>query len=110
MLIWNFVLKLHENVLIAEQVMGWEPWMLPVGLKRDGVSYPWCPSTDIVAAWEVVEKLSGGHHIVLERFSYGWRCDISALSAGKGTGGCRTARAHTAPHAICLAALKAVNL
>lgn len=64
-------------------------------------------STDIAAAWDVVEKLK-----LLERFSLTLRqlsptntaWTLSDLRDGE-----PIAWSETAPHAICLAALKAVN-
>lgn len=125
------------DALIAEKVMGlehreWKPYYAPEGwfpreqrgaVGVDGVPMPEgyepdlpCYSTDIAAAWQVVERLlSLGFwpDLISSHRSDGqnWRCEIdrytppdaetdpfpvSAISA-------------SAPHAICLAALAAVN-
>lgn len=39
--------------LLAEKVMGWESYNWPV---RQGDGY-WSPTTDIIAAWNVLEKV-----------------------------------------------------
>lgn len=99
------------DALIAEKVMG-----------LDGPQYPDCPtcgsanycretpylpySTEIAAAWEVVEKLKTPD-VYLEVLSHKgephWVCRIIGGKDPIGAG------AETAPHAICLAALKAVS-
>ena len=64
------------------------------------------PSTDIAAAWQVVEKID--EHFMLERYigAIGgvieWVCTIDV-------GDIKTGIASTAPLAICRAALKAVE-
>lgn len=65
-------------------------------------------STDIAAAWEVVEKLkalneNGDFH--LEHLWGFWR--VSTCNSPSGWSA--WTRGQTAPHAICLAALKAVG-
>lgn len=98
------------DALVARDVMGWEvrgphsgPWVILRGYPE----YPhltdktWRPSTDIADAWEVVEKLADGTrtvHVWKPR-NYGWGCSI----------GHSHGEAYTAPHAICLAALRAVG-
>lgn len=67
-------------------------------------------STDIAAAWEVVEKLQlFNHPISLSKEKNGWSVNrLDEHSPGYDEGlsdGCKTA-----PHAICLAALKAVGV
>lgn len=59
-------------------------------------------STDIAAAWEVVEKLcrDSERHFVIEKTG-AW---LVRFRAGEFTPG------ETAPHAICLSALKAVGI
>ena len=117
-------IKLDE--LIAEKVFGWEKtrnafgngWDLPYisnKFKKEG-RRTWvrnCPkySTDISASWEVVEKirkLDEGEDFVLECVAHDgrWRCEcankkllIRAIEIG-----------FTAPHAICLVALKVLNV
>ena len=108
------------DALVAEHVMGWSlnsnnfghvprgwpPEMTPLDTNYDPVDVP-AYSTDIAAAWEVVEKMNA-EDIRLELYSpYGdphWACQFwmeGELVAGAGV--------DTAPHAICLAALKAVG-
>ena len=60
-------------------------------------------STDIAAAWEVVEKLTADEHARSFSLSYSyewaqWTATFMGLSTKK-----------SAPHAICLAALKATE-
>jgi hypothetical protein len=66
-------------------------------------------STDIAAAWEVVEKDDGwGFDWTLTRWmasSKPWACVAYRVADGEAFSG----MAATAPHAICLAALKAVD-
>lgn len=122
------------DALVAEKVMGWSLNAHGEWLNSDqsftgwhtneskydpchncGRSNLWHPSTSIEAAWEVVEKMGGvfrmsttlgGQYRVTfsdvtvdsysEEYDVGRKYDKEAL-------------ADTAPHAICLAALKAVG-
>lgn len=100
------------DALVAERVMGLmahritvnEALHLMTNGPRPGEPVPVrFYSTDIAAAWEVVEKL----HL----------CELGMLVDGEGSaswrcvfGGPAFAEAHTAPLAICLAALKAVGV
>ena len=99
--------------------MGWKY------VHGDGISCPTCGyeglyerdkehpsySTDIASAWQVVEKLNtlpGGEYISLTRGIPGipdpnYRVQFCVA------GVLDNAEAPTAPHAICLAALKAVD-
>lgn len=68
-------------------------------------------STDIAAAWEVVEK------IIHPEFVSSWQFDIRVESWPKkykakfsNGGGAHIAHEDSAPHAICLAALKALAI
>jgi hypothetical protein len=63
-------------------------------------------STDIAAAWLVVEKLRGAWDI-----SSGATSWVAHLSVSEGPWSDRhaAAEAEAAPHAICLAALKAIG-
>lgn len=109
------------DALIAEKVMGFGPelyqprgvgyrpdtWVYAINdYKQDGVPVYVvdCPSysTDIGDAWRVVERLSLPFEMWSddERDAYRVRFD---LDRGKWLS------AHSAPHAICLAALKAVG-
>lgn len=60
-------------------------------------------STDIAAAWTVVEKIKSKDRAIffelVNSVNYKWECQIGGGNA----------EADTAPHAICLAALKAVE-
>jgi hypothetical protein len=104
------------DALVAERVMGWvrhpdsmyRHWCerQPDGTLRFldqceplHTVRPWHPSTDIAAAWEVVEKLVSEQGLHLWWHNV-WLVDF-ALSGAQ--------RAETAPLAICRAALKTVN-
>ena len=108
------------DALIAEKVMGqtieWiggDPFLTNLIYEGRGGSYSTnAPrySTDIAAAWEVVEKLGdmSVHHFydpTLEEWFYhvAWR-------SPDGIEHHCSAEANTAPYAICLAALKAVRV
>ena len=99
---------------VAEKVMGWTAEALqsdmPGGVTVHALSIPstWRPDRDIAAAWEVVEKmaadgwtwnLGGG---VRKRFM------LTLHDIGKDVVQ-YSGEADTAPRAICLAALKAVE-
>lgn len=94
------VRELDAQVMI--KVLGCHPH--PKGWSNGFDIFPvdWSPSRDIRAAWEVVEKLQGGLRFELRRRPDGgfWAYFGEELSA----------EADTAPHAICLAALKAVGV
>ena len=114
------------DALVAEKVMGWEVTrrdhpMLEGGEQvihakdADGAlraviwdiaNYPrslwWNPSADIKAAWEVVERFQDTWFVLTSRHHEGdWYCSCGSHE--------NDVIAHTAPHAICLAALKAVE-
>mgnify|MGYP001144293395 CR=1 FL=1 len=87
-----------------------------VAEKIFGVNNPdarWSPSTDIAAAWEVVEKMSKTHFseiamTELEDGTWGWMARfILVLNEPYTVNGYR-ATAKTSPEAICKAALLAV--
>lgn len=121
------------DALVAQTVMSWtiygyaayDNWLARsnrgdvdiVFIDRDGVVWRavadlcnvWSPSTDIADAWQVVEKLaelgmlisvcwgrSGNHGII---------ASVDILEAGFD----KPIAAHTAPLAICLAALETVK-
>lgn len=106
--------------LIAEKVMGYsmceKPWPNSTEIYRSWVSPEGMHagfdlphySTDIAAAWRVVEELSpkiivGPSPWVLGKYVATWgACDSYADCFD-------WLEADTAPHAICLAALKAVE-
>ena len=103
------------DALVAELVMGWtkgpmdwmmrEPWVRPDGCHV----FPWHPSTEIAAAWEVFEKmLSLGHDVKIYAIS-GYMIQAEVLmdegeSLARGLFG----RGNAAPLAICKSALLAV--
>lgn len=119
------------DALVAEKVMGWRHWESsyavgpkPHWITPDGDSrVEWSPSTDIAAAWEVVDKLGSGA-MWMQRMSHtgltsdstepelveytkahgrhpNWRVKFGK----KG----KWAFSDSSPHAICLAALKAIG-
>lgn len=89
--------------LIAEKVMGVEMGTLrPNQFSMSATSEPKPYSTDIAAAWEVLEKLSKNEVFTITNMNYAG--DVFC-SIGDGE-----AQAPTAPHAICLAALAAVGV
>lgn len=125
------------DALVAEKVMGWQ-WanegvrgqyrLHPPDSTSPTGAYPvdvgpgeeWSPSTDIAAAWEVVEKLRAMNS-TLELYSPGalvndemgihaveWQATFKSWEEPWGPHG-PSVEAQTAPHAICLAALKAVG-
>jgi ABA sandwich protein len=121
------------DALVAEKVMGWITFVSDYGAptsyyadpqtgrnvhweKPNGIIKPFSPSTDIAAAWEVVEQCFTIIPVHQRQFGLNvvagldphpadtrrmvWRCTLR-----HGTGG----EAETAPLAICRAALKAVG-
>ncbi len=105
------------DALVAEKVMGYERrdckldgehdypcitkdgWLIPI--CQPGQFGNWSPSTDIAAAWEVVEKMRGElDEIVLDRDG-DWRCYFIVNNVEF------FAYAKEAPLAICRAALLA---
>lgn len=69
-------------------------------------------STDIAAAWEVVEKLYERGLCVGVSTLHEWKtkCECSVYYADMAQRMVANADADTAPHAICLAALKALEV
>lgn len=66
-------------------------------------------STDIAAAWEVVERSRKTHSFtVSSEWEHSWHCEVK-WHLEDNTQGDSWAQADAAPHAICLAALKAVG-
>ena len=117
------------DALVAEKVMGWEKdcpeaagWWegsqyavsnengLPAR-GEDGDADRWRPSEDIGQAWEVVEKMKTDTEpwpgtICRQKNSLGiWEWYVELGEAGDAF-----ASSQSAPHAICLAALKAVGV
>ena len=120
------------DALVAERVMGWK--RLEDGIKKMdpknkvvlytddefGVlpsCYPgprWSPSTNIAHAWEVVERFGPEWSVEIERWPHrgdkDWACRMVEFFKDKpGIKSQAGELAPTAPHAICLAALKAVE-
>jgi hypothetical protein len=109
------------DALVAEKVMGFDvrkhgnDWIYigevrPGGTDPQGYPVP-NYSEDISAAWKVVEKLAQTRHITVnsavgldasKAFVKLWRCEID-LTKHSST----EEFSDSAPHAICLAALKA---
>jgi len=101
------------DALVAEKVMGWEykdaiyswgevlrpsQWIKPNGWPVDRVS---CYSTDISAAWEVVEEMGDCLHLKQHGEQGEWEAWFCGYPNSKAHG-------ETAPETICKAALLAV--
>lgn len=117
------------DALVAERVMGWQlvpavngiesPWWWdangPVhSMDKSDWRGGWYPSTNIAAAWEVVERMGAdGWDAELDQFHnfmHIWDACFRKLD-NRDQGQwleLRTGRADAAPLAICRAALKAV--
>ena len=104
------------DALVAEKVMGWgrseRSWW--VTHKGAELCYSWSPSTNIAHAWEVVERFGPEWSVEIERWPHGgdkdWACRMVEFFKDKpGIKSQAGELAPTAPHAICLAALKAVE-
>lgn len=116
------------DIEVAMKVMGWEPWVSPVqprgsttpdcwrtgDRRRPSVRISgWSPSTDIKAAWEVVEKCG----LSVVRSEDGWYAmkpeDIVHDSPSAinliGSEDAELSAYESAPLAICKAALAAVS-
>lgn len=93
------------DALIAEKVTGWKPSGLLGKDHKYAVKEFYEPphySTDIAAAWEVVDKIAPLDDFRLAFRNGEWFAEFSSMIN-------QFAQAGTAPHAICLAALKAVS-
>ncbi len=127
------------DALVAEKVMGWQvltpdetehleevnDCMVVVHPNPYGVmryvekSYnyygyvEWHPSTDIAAAWQVVERMrelgwfSSHTDLTIDSGQEWWSWHFTDIKPPGST--TVKAQGHTAPHAICLAALAAVG-
>lgn len=91
------------DLLVAEKVMGWHG----DGLKAAEVGALWCPSTNISAAWEVLDKFrQKGWAILLDHTP-----PKPVLFALQGPGReFAEVWAKTVPLAICRAALKVIDV
>jgi Phage ABA sandwich domain len=101
------------DALVAEKVMGWEPyhdgaWLTGEQLPDWGgpqiVGRTWSPSTDITAAWQVVEKLNAQRYdIAIGNWTHEagiiWQVMIENSNVER----------KSFPLALCLAALKATK-
>jgi hypothetical protein len=110
--------------LIAERVMGWRlrnyetgeysnDWAnasVSDGWEWEGrdsaeEAWKWGPSRKISDAWEVWEHVGRDECLILTKFmdrgSWKWEANVNGVACGP--------LADTAPHAICLAALKTVT-
>lgn len=114
------------DALIAEKVMGWtnvaerrntftrpgalipSDWRGWSGDTPNGEREQLIPpySTDIAAAWQVVERFSAKWIDIVYRPDAGWWVTID----GRGHGNAGGAIEKTLPLAICLAALKALGI
>lgn len=106
------------DALVAQHVMGWTLSHRGNCWNKNGKNaysvLMWNPSTDIKAAWEVVEKLSKlsfqlkssrNHRQDKDAYTHSARFGFNAEKLDRNY----MADGVTAPHAICLAALKAVG-
>jgi hypothetical protein len=118
------------DALVAEKVMGWKQsavngiyWVDQEGkvrARRRSLMFEkmWAPSSDIAAAWEVVEKLSDRFMFSLDQVHKNtkdgkprpaqWAAGFLSLNPSDGAA-YWSERSETAPLAICRAALKAVD-
>ena len=97
------------DALIIKKVLGWkvigccgEQQIWENENEKTVWTGPFCPSTDITTAWEVVEKLIEMRQYCRLQWTHGngvWACSV-------GTG---WLEADTASMAICLAALRAAE-
>lgn len=102
--------------MIAERVMGWTNLSItgtPFGTTPEGKVHRIVPpySTDMSAAWEVVERLrllgyQGGMNWARSRSGY--ECTFESLPISPDER--RFSKAETAPLAICLAALQVIEV
>jgi hypothetical protein len=85
---------------VAIEVMGWTLYAGNRNYRQSGEPVP-DYSTDIAAAWLVVEALlARGIYVCVEYASGRWNCWAGTVNV----------HAETAPLAICLAALKATEV
>ena len=92
------------DLLIAEKVMGISVLGGSIINDEDERDSPQCYSTDIYAAWEIVEKMKETNDLIV----YALRHDDYVCEINKEGSDVRLAQiiAKSAPHAICLASLK----
>ncbi len=114
------------DALVATEVMGWrrtitgtlcDSWVDARGWPTGWGDYDgervFEPSTDIAAAWQVVERLNTlGYDVQVDSYEHGtmWSAILYKGLRGEGEQIEGPTTFTTAPHAICLAALKAVGV
>jgi hypothetical protein len=99
--------RMNNSTLLADEVLEFGPlygWVWLDGDRLITNQGNWRPSERIQDAWQVVEKLAH-RQFLLDRDYAGTGFVAEFVKAGIGA----QARADTAPLAICLAALKAVE-
>ncbi|HEY8542624.1 MAG TPA: hypothetical protein VIL29_09590 [Pseudothermotoga sp.] len=114
-------MKLREiDRLVAEKVMGWEPYYDDGDLISfitdagslffsDDDECEWNPTTTIQHAWQVVEKLiDNGYDFTIYNHNKEFNVEINIEEDDKHLW--FYGEANSAPLAICLAALKAVGV
>lgn len=112
------------DALVAEKVMWWKDCLFPDGAAVDGWGMPPSKtqaakipsySEDIAAAWEVVHRLTNeGWIVTLIASEFGGTdCILECAAGARGrhsSDNLEGLMITTAPHAICLAALRAVGV
>lgn len=121
------------DALVAEKVMGLEPWpeqdprwectafkariaRIVLGCQEAKPCLPPEYSTDIKAAWSVVEHFAAKKpslHIELEHYSEGWTASFLSFDPNEEFAAWRSISrcdGETAMHAICRAALAVVSV
>lgn len=104
------------DALVAEKVMGWRwftdefntrPVLIPPGMPQQCATPHY--STDIAAAWAVVEKLGERFRFEIRNHEgYDWNVYVRPWDTRISMSG-ESVTKENLPHAICLAALKAVG-
>lgn len=97
---------------IAEHVMGWklrtpypDRWLNSEGMTQSLPHY----STDIYTAWDLLDKLSESNFLIETRtyMKQPWQSQVLILKSPESEW--IVAVGETMPHAICLAAMKAIE-
>lgn len=92
----------------CEKLLCWHPDDPSATLAQSRSRREWRPSTDISAAWSVVEKM--GETLSVQIDNVGWGIKPYRALIGWGDDPvCVTAEAETAPRAIVIAALRALD-
>ena len=93
----------------------WVRWITIPESDADDRAEPWSPSTDIMAAWQVIEKMREGYSISIHTIGSIWQCTLeikdhkTRFPVEVAHAGDAFADADTAPLAICRATLMAVR-